>query len=82
MAKHLTLFAAAGVVAFPLAAFAFNCPNEIRAIDAKLATKPVISKETADKVAKLRAKAETAHASDKHSDAMQAISEAKKLLGI
>lgn len=82
MRTSLSLLAAAGLLAISGAALAFNCPSEIRAINAKLAGNPAISKETADKVVKLRDQAETAHASDKHSDAMRAISEAKKLLGM
>lgn len=82
MRNSLSRLAAAALMAAASTAFAFNCPNDLRAIDAKLASNPPISKETADKVAKLRAQAEAAHASDKHSDAMRAIGEAKKLLGM
>ncbi len=64
------------------AALAHNCPNEMKAIDAKLATKPALSKDVADKVAKLRAEGETAHKAGKHDDSMKALGEAKKLLGI
>jgi hypothetical protein len=64
------------------AAWAHNCPNEMKAIDAKLATKPQMSKEVADKVAKLRADGEAHHKAGKHSESMSALSEAKKLLGI
>lgn len=74
------------VLAFGLAfagtAFAHNCPNEMKAIDAKLATKPQMSKETADKVAKLRADGESFHKAGKHNESMSALGEAKKLLGI
>jgi hypothetical protein len=64
------------------AAWAHNCPNEMKAIDAKLATKPQLSKENADKVAKLRADGETHHKAGRHSESMAALGEAKKLLGI
>ena len=64
------------------AAWAHNCPNEMKAIDAKLATRPALSKETADKVAKLRAEGETQHKAGKHTESMAALGEAKKLLGI
>jgi hypothetical protein len=63
-------------------AWAHNCPNEMKAIDAKLATKPALSKDVADKVAKLRADGETAHKAGKHDDSMKSLGEAKKLLGI
>ena len=64
------------------AAWAHNCPNEIKAIDAKLATKPQLSKENSDKVAKLRADGEAHHKAGRHSESMAALGEAKKLLGI
>lgn len=63
-------------------ALAHNCPNEMKAIDAKLATKPALSKDAADKVAKLRADGETSHKAGRHDDSMKALGEAKKLLGI
>ena len=63
-------------------AWAHNCPNEMKAIDAKLATKPTLTKDVADKVAKLRADGETAHKAGKHDDSMKSLGEAKKLLGI
>ena len=77
--RHLLL--ALGLV-FAGTAWAHNCPNEMKAIDAKLATKPQLSKENADKVAKLRAEGEAAHKAGKHDDSMKALGEAKKLLGI
>ncbi|CAA9432711.1 MAG: hypothetical protein AVDCRST_MAG51-2745 [uncultured Ramlibacter sp.] len=64
------------------AAWAHNCPNEMKAIDAKLASKPAIAKDIADKVAKLRADGEAHHKAGKHTESMAALSEAKKLLGI
>lgn len=77
--RHLLLVLG---LAFAGTAWAHNCPNEMKAIDAKLATKPQLSKETADKVAKLRAEGEAAHKAGKHDDSMKALGEAKKLLGI
>jgi hypothetical protein len=35
-------------------AWAHNCPNEMKAIDAKLSTNPSLSKEQLDKVTQLR----------------------------
>lgn len=67
---------------FAGAAWAHNCPNEMKAIDAKLATNPQLSKETADKVAKLRAEGEAQHKAGKHDESMASLAEAKKLLGI
>ena len=69
-------------LAVACSAWAHNCPNEMKAIDAKLATKPALSKENADKVAKLRASGEAHHKAGKHDDSMKDLAEAKKLLGI
>ncbi|MEO7151037.1 MAG: hypothetical protein ABIX46_04915 [Burkholderiaceae bacterium] len=63
-------------------ALAHNCPNEMKAIDAKLATHPKLSDADAAKVKKLRADGETAHKAGKHDDSMKALGEAKKMLAI
>jgi hypothetical protein len=64
------------------AALAHNCPNEMKAIDAKLATNPKVATSEMDKVMKLRADGEAAHKAGKHDESMKALGEAKKLLGI
>jgi hypothetical protein len=64
------------------AAWAHNCPNEMKAIDAKLGTKPTLSKENADKVSALRKSGEDHHKAGKHAESMKDLGEAKKLLGI
>lgn len=63
-------------------AFANNCPAEMKAIDAKLATNPKLAEADAAKVKKLRADGEAAHKAGKHDDSMKALGEAKKMLGI
>ncbi|MFT3663824.1 hypothetical protein [Piscinibacter sp.] len=63
-------------------ALAHNCPNEMKAIDAKLATSPKLGDADAAKVKQLRADGETAHKAGKHDDSMKALGEAKKILGI
>ena len=63
-------------------ALAHNCPNEMKAIDAKLATNPKLSDADKAKVTKLRADGETAHKAGKHDDSMKALGEAKKILAI
>ncbi len=75
------------LLAFALAlaagtAFAHGCPNEMKAIDAKLATNPKLAEADAAKVKQLRADGETAHKAGKHDDSMKALAEAKKLLAI
>ncbi len=64
------------------AAFAHNCPNEMKDIDAKLATNPKLSEADAAKVKQLRAEGEAAHKAGKHDDSMKALGEAKKILKI
>ncbi len=77
------LLAVSAVLAFASgAALAHNCPNEMKAIDAKLAAKPQMSQADMDKVKKLRADGEAAHKAGKHDDSMKSLAEAKKLLGI
>jgi arabinogalactan endo-1,4-beta-galactosidase len=63
-------------------AFAHNCPNEMKAIDAKLATKPTLSAADMSKVKELRADGEKFHKEGKHDESMKALGSAKKLLGI
>ena len=63
-------------------ALAHNCPNEMKAIDAKLASNPKLSDADTAKVKKLRADGEAAHKAGKHDDSMKALAEAKKTLGI
>ena len=63
-------------------AFAHNCPNEMKAIDAKLATNPKLADADAAKVQQLRADGEAAHKAGKHDDSVKMLGEAKKILGI
>ena len=63
-------------------AWANQCPTMMKAIDAKLATKPGLSKDVSDKVTKLRAEGEAAHKAGKHAESEKALGEAQKLLGI
>lgn len=63
-------------------AFANNCPNEWKAIDAKLATNPKLADADMAKVKKLRADGEAAHKAGKHDVSMKTLGEAKKMLGI
>lgn len=70
------------LLCFSGAALAHNCPNEIKAIDAKLATNPMLSAADADMVKKLRADGDAFHKAGKHTESMKALGDAKKLLGI
>ena len=62
-------------------AFAHNCPNEMKAIDAELAATKVAGVNL-EKVKALRAEGEKAHKDGKHAESMKALGEAKKILGI
>lgn len=72
----LTLLAASG------AAFAHGCPGEMKAIDAKLATKPTLAAADMSKVQALRSDGERLHKEGKHTESMKALGDAKKLLGL
>lgn len=63
-------------------ALAHNCPNEMKAIDAKLASSPKLSDADMAKVKALRADGEAQHKAGKHDDSMKSLGEAKKILGI
>ena len=62
-------------------AFAHNCPNEMKAIDAKLSAVS-LSEADMSKVQSLREEGEKFHKAGKHDESMKALGEAKKLLGI
>ena len=79
MKKLLIVTALAG---FAGLAFAHNCPNEIKAIDAKLAADTKLKAEDVAKAKELRAQGDAAHKAGKHDESMKALGEAKKLLGI
>ena len=61
-------------------AFAHNCPNEMKAIDAKLATNPKLADADAAKVKQLRADGEAAHKAGKHDESVKVLNEALQLL--
>ena len=63
-------------------ALAHNCPNEMKAIDAKLATNPQMSMADMDKVKALRMQGESFHKEGKHTESMKALGDAKKMLGL
>jgi hypothetical protein len=71
----------AAVALASAAAFAHNCPNEMKAIDAKMSTAKLADADLA-KVKALRADGEAMHKAGKHDDSMKALGEAKKMLGI
>ena len=62
-------------------ALAHNCPNEMKAIDAALPKAKLDAKQMAE-VKKLRADGEKLHKDGKHSESMEALGKAKKILKI
>jgi hypothetical protein len=69
-------------LALAASAWAGNCPVDMKAIDAKLAAKPKLSKDDMAKVTKLRKSGEDHHKAGKHAESMKDLGEAKKILGI
>ena len=76
--KRIVLLA---MLAFAGTAFAHNCPNEMKAIDAALPKAKLDAKQTAE-VKKLRADGEQLHKDGKHNESMAALGKAKGILGI
>ena len=72
------------ILLFSVSSFALanNCPNEMKAIDAKLSTAKGISAEDMTKIKALRAEGEKYHKEGKHEQSMKSLTEAKKMLGI
>lgn len=62
-------------------ALAFQCPADMAAIDAALATAQLSEADRA-KVMELRAQGEELHAAGQHQQSVDALAEAKALLGI
>jgi hypothetical protein len=62
-------------------AFAHNCPNEMKAIDAKMSSVKLSASDMA-KAKSLREEGEKFHMAGKHDESMKALGEAKKILGM
>jgi len=63
------------------AAFAGSCPKEMKAIDAALPNAKLSAAQMTD-VKKMRADGETLHKAGKHTESMETLGKAKKILGI
>jgi hypothetical protein len=68
-------------LAFASMAWAHNCPNEMKAIDAALPKAKLDAKQTAE-VRKLRDDGEQLHKAGKHNESMATLGKAKGILGI
>jgi hypothetical protein len=62
-------------------AFAHNCPNVMKEIDAKMGSAKGVSPENLAQVKKLRAEGEQLHKEGKHDESLKALEKAKGLLG-
>ena len=69
------------LAAFASLAWANNCPNEVKAIDAALPKAKLDAKQQAE-VKKLCDDGESLHKAGKHSESMAALNKAKGILGI
>ncbi|HEV8110378.1 MAG TPA: hypothetical protein VGP97_22925 [Burkholderiales bacterium] len=77
--KRIALTVAA--LAFASMAWAHNCPNEVKAIDAALPKAKLDAKQQAE-VMRLRDEGEQLHKAGKHSESMATLGKAKGILGI
>ncbi len=79
--KQLVLAAALSMLAVS-PAFAYHCPADMAEIDAALAKKPDLSADQMSKVKGLRAEGEALHKAGNHDRSIEALAEAKGILGI
>ncbi len=75
----LTALLAAGLVT---PAFAFQCEDDMLAVDAALAKNPQLSASLLAEVKTLLAKGETQHSRGQHGRAIRTLAKAKEILGI
>lgn len=67
---------------FALPALAFQCPTDMGKIDAALAANPDLTAEQLAEVQQLRAEGEAQHAAGNHQASVDALAQAKAILGI
>jgi hypothetical protein len=80
MNKLIPLLATAALALAAGSALAHNCPNEMKAIDAQLATNPKLSAAELAQVKKLRSEGEASHKAGDHDASMKSLGEAKAIL--
>ncbi len=80
--KIRTLIAAAVLALTSSIAFANHCPKDMAAIDAALAKNPSLSADKLAAVKQLRADGEAMHKAGKHTESMDSLGKAMKILGI
>jgi hypothetical protein len=80
MLKQLSFTIA--TLAFSGAAFAFQCPGDMKKIDEALAKNPKLTAEQMADVKKLRAEGETLHKAGKHQESVDTLAKAMKVLNV
>lgn len=80
--KLSTLIVATALALGSTAVLASSCPKHMKAIDAALAKDPKLSAEQMSQVKKYRADGEKFHKEGKHSESMESLAKAEKILGI
>jgi hypothetical protein len=78
--RKIALFAAAMLAAG--SAFASHCPQEMKKIDEALAKNPSLSAAQMADVKKFRAEGEAQHKAGKHSESIDTLEKAKKILNV
>lgn len=79
--KIRSLIIAVGFALASGSVFATSCPKHMKAIDAALPNAKLSSAQMAD-VKKYRAEGEELHKAGKHTESMEALSKAEKILGL
>ena len=70
------------LAAFSGFAVAASCPKDMKQIDAKLATNPMLSEAQMSEVKQLRKEGEDLHKAGKHKESVEKLHRAKAILGI
>ncbi len=81
MKLHVTLLAASLAVAAASPAFAFQCPSDVKAIDAALAGANPGQEQKAE-VQRLRDEGQRLHGEGEHDESMEALARAERMLGV
>ena len=79
--KISSLIVATALALGSTTAFASSCPKHMKAIDAALAKNPKLSAEQMSQVKKYRVDGEKLHKEGKHSESVEALAKAEKILG-
>ena len=79
-AKEILLLSSLVLAAFP--ALAFHCQQDMQKIDAKLASNPPITPQQLQEVQALRAQGEAYHRAGDHSQSVEVLGRAMRILQI